>query len=187
MIITKLTESTTMNSKKLIAGHTPPTIVTSKLGGGNEDLFKPNDNFDWRMLVVYRGKHCPMCTDYLVNLNLLLPKFHELGVDVVAASADSQEKAIEHTTELNLNFSVGYELTIEQMQTLGLYISNPRSTEETDRPFAEPGLFVVNEKNELQIIDLSNAPFARPELKTLLMGLGFIRNTDNNYPIRGTH
>jgi len=176
-----------MKLMKLTAGQTLPSILTPILGGGSQNLFKPQGDYDWRMLVVYRGKHCPICTDYLVSLNSLLPKFNELGIDVVAVSADPQHKAIEHTSELNLNFNVAYDLTLEQMQTLGLYISNPRSPDETDRPFAEPGLFVVNEKNELQIIDLSNAPFARPELKSMLMGLAFIRNPDNNYPIRGTY
>ena len=31
-----------------------------------------------------------------------------------------------------------------QMLALGLYVSEPRSEEETDRPFAEPGVFVIN-------------------------------------------
>ncbi len=176
-----------MTSKKLNAGSTPPNLVVSKLGGGVEELLKPKKEFDWRMLVVYRGKHCPICTDYLSTLNSLLPEFHELGVDVMAVSADSRTRAIEHTGDLNLNFDVGFDLTIEQMSALGLYISNPRSPQETDRHFAEPGLFVVNEKNELQIVDVSNAPFARPDLQSMLMGLRFIRNPDNNYPIRGTY
>ena len=53
--------------------------------------------------------------------------------------------------------------------------------------FAEPGLFIINEKGQLQVIDISNGPFVRPELEVLLAGLGFIRNPDNNYPIRGTY
>ena len=71
------------------------------------------------------------------------------------------------------------------MNTLGLYISDPRSEKETDHPFAEPGVFVTNAKGEIQIIDISNAPFARPELEALANGLSFIRK--NDYPIRGTH
>ena len=39
---------------------------------------------------------------------------------------------------------------------------------------------------QVQVTDISNAPFARPDLKTLLGGLRFIRNPENNYPIRGT-
>lgn len=67
---------------------------------------------------------------------------------------------------------------------LGLYISAPRSPNETDRLFPEPGLFVVNPEGKAHIIDVSNAPFARPDLRGVLNGLKFIRERD--YPIRGT-
>ncbi len=70
------------------------------------------------------------------------------------------------------------------MRRLGLYVSEPRSPQETDRPFPEPGLFVINPDHQLQIIDVSNAPFARPDLASLLDGLKFIQ--DKDYPIRGT-
>jgi hypothetical protein len=88
---------------------------------------------------------------------------------------------------MNLSFPLAYDLSIAQMQTLGLYISHPKSPEETDRPFAEPGIYVINEKGQVQVTDISNAPFARPDLATLIGGLGFIRNPENNYPIRGTY
>jgi hypothetical protein len=70
------------------------------------------------------------------------------------------------------------------MQRLGLYISEPRSPQETDRPFAEPGLFVVNPQGSIQIVDLSNAPFARPELGGIARGIGFVQ--EKGYPVRGT-
>lgn len=73
------------------------------------------------------------------------------------------------------------------MGTLGLYIFDPRSEKETNHPFAEPGLFVINVEGKIQIIDISSAPFARPELKALADGLAFIRDPENNYPIRGIH
>lgn len=63
-------------------------------------------------------------------------------------------------------------------------MSSPRSPAETDRHFPEPGVFVINPEGRLQIIDISNAPFARPDLAALLTGLKFIQAKD--YPIRGT-
>jgi len=62
--------------------------------------------------------------------------------------------------------------------------SEPRSDTETDRPFPEPGLFVVNPKGKVQIVDISNAPWARPDLARVANGLKYLQ--DNNYPIRGT-
>jgi hypothetical protein len=74
---------------------------------------------------------------------------------------------------------------MKQMRgALGLYISEPRSPQETDRPFAEPGLFVINPKGRVQIADISHAPFARPDLSGILNGIKVIQ--ERNYPIRGT-
>jgi len=176
-----------MNAKKMAAGQQFPLIVVNKLGGGMLDLSKPPTKFDWRIVVIYRGKHCPYCTEYLVELNGLLEDFNDVGLDVVALSADSEERANMQIPDLNLKFDVGYDLSLEQMRSLGLYITTPRSEAESDRPFAEPAFFVINEKNQAQIIDISNIAFGRPELKTMLRGLKHIRKPENNYPIRGTH
>ena len=126
-----------------------------------------------------------MGTSFLKELNVLLGDFNALGVDGVAVSADPAEKARDHMALVRPDFRVGYDMTPSQMRALGLYISDPRSPEETDRPFAEPGIFVVNADGLVQVTDISNAPFARPDIKTLLGGLRFIRNPENNYPIRG--
>ncbi|WP_226645419.1 redoxin domain-containing protein [Microbulbifer variabilis] len=176
-----------MGNFKLAAGGDFPVLDVAKLGGGQMQLGKPAGGFPWQMVVVYRGKHCPLCTKYLRALNALLLRYHEEGVFVVAVSADSADKALQHMREINPDFPIGVNLSISQMQQLGLYISNPRSPQETDKPFAEPGIFVINEAGRLQIVDISNAPFARPDLQTLLMGIEFIRNPENNYPIRGTY
>jgi len=69
------------------------------------------------------------------------------------------------------------------MRLLGLYISSPRSADETDRNFGEPATFVINPQGEIQIVDISNAPFSRPELAGLLRGIRFV--TEKDYPIRG--
>ncbi|WP_299632672.1 peroxiredoxin-like family protein [uncultured Roseobacter sp.] len=175
-----------MTAQKLPAGSQFPDIVVAQLGGDRLTLGAPAEGRDWQLVVVYRGKHCPMCTSYLTELNALLPEYHALGVDVVAVSADPEDKAQDQIALVTPDFPVGYDLSIGQMHALGLYVSEPRSAPETDRPFAEPGIFVVNAEGRVQVTDISNAPFARPDLKTLLGGLRFIRNPDNNYPIRGT-
>lgn len=108
-----------------------------------------------------------------------------MGVDIIAVSGDSKAQLESHLDKLDIEFPIAYGLTVEQMKTLGLYISEPRSEKETDHPFAEPAVFVINAEGDIQIIDISNAPFSRPELAALANGLSFIR--DNDYPIRGTH
>lgn len=175
-----------MQTKKLTAGETFPSFDIPLLGGDKIQAGKARAPFDWQLLLVYRGKHCPLCTRYLNELNQLLEEFNNLGVDVIALSSDPEDKALSHMEEVKPNYSVGHSLSIEQMRMLGLYISAPRSPQETDRTFAEPGLFIINHLGNLQIIDISNAPFTRPSLQSLINGLKFIRNPDNDYPIRGT-
>jgi hypothetical protein len=70
------------------------------------------------------------------------------------------------------------------MHALGLYVSAPRSPQETDRPFAEPGLFVINPAGTVQVVDISNAPWARPDLAAIARGVKRIQEL--GYPIRGT-
>jgi hypothetical protein len=70
------------------------------------------------------------------------------------------------------------------MRELGLYISEPRSPQETDRPFSEPGLFVTKPAGPAPDHRHLERAFARPDLDGLLNGLKFIQEKD--YPIRGT-
>lgn len=176
-----------MTSNKFKAGDKFPAITLPTISGEKIMVGAPQGGADWRMVVVYRGKHCPLCTRYLNELEKLKTEYLQLGVDIVAVSADNINQATAHMEELTISYPLAYGLTIEHMQQLGLYISNPHSAQETDHIFAEPGLFVINDQGEVQVVDISNGPFVRPELAILLSGLGFIRNPANNYPIRGTY
>lgn len=169
-------------SSKLDAGAAMPELSLSKVGGGDVRIGGKRDG--WQLVVVYRGLHCPICKRYLTKLEGLKPGFEENQAEVVAVSGDPREKAEAEVEELGLSFDVAYDLSPEQMRTLGLYVSNPRSPEETDRQFPEPGLFLVNPQGQAQVIDVSNAPFSRPDLENLLNGLKTVR--ERNYPIRGT-
>lgn len=137
------------------------------------------------MVIVYRGKHCPLCAKYFRQLEDLLPRYRDMGVEVVAVSADQEGKARAFVEDTGTSVPVGYDLSVAQMNALGLYVSDPRSPQETDRPFAEPGLFVLRADGALQIVDISNAPFSRPDLEALANGIAFVREKD--YPVRGTH
>lgn len=174
-----------MNTFKFKAGATFPSITKSTLEGTTRDLSKPLGGKDWQMLIVYRGRHCPLCTRFLNELTDYKPRLDALNIDLVAVSGDSEEQLQEHTSRLNVSFPLFYGLSLEEMKSLGLYISHPRSEQETDHPFAEPGLYVINEDGTLQVVDISNNPFVRPDLENLVSGLEWIRK--NDYPIRGTY
>ena len=167
---------------KLDAGAATPRLTLDLVGGGSADIGGARDGF--QLLVVYRGKHCPVCMNYLAGLNQMQDDFAGANTELVVVSADPQEKAAATQAEQGWTFPLAYGLSQEQMRTLGLYVSQPRSDAETDRPFAEPGVFVTNPKGELQIVDTSNAPWVRPELGGILRGVNRIQEVD--YPIRGT-
>lgn len=169
----------------LDAGQNIPKITLPTLDGETATLGQPRGGNDWQLVVVYRGLHCPICKTYLETLDGMVAKFNEIGVDVLAISGDPEDRARKMAEEKGLDLALGYDLSLDQMRDLGLYISDPRSPEETDRPFAEPGVFVINAEGKVQIVDISNAPFARPDLERLLSGIGFVR--DKDYPVRGTH
>jgi len=172
-------------SEKLSAGQPMPRLTLLKAGGGEVRIGEgAAETGGWQMVVAYRGRHCPICKRYFARLNDLLDGYAEANVDVVAVSCDPQEKAEADVKEGGWRFPVGYGLSLDDARRLGLYVSKPRSPEETDRPFTEPGLFVVNPEGKTHIIDISNAPFARPDLEGVLNGLKFIQA--KNYPIRGT-
>lgn len=173
-----------MASTKLAAGQKFPETTVPLVAGGNVSLGS-NGTDKWQLVIIYRGKHCPICMRYLAELESLKPEFEAAGIAVIALSGDGAEKAEAVVSENNLTFPVGYDLSVGQMAELGLYVSDPRSPKETDQPFPEPGLFVLRPDNVIQIIDISNAPFARPDLGAILRGIRFIR--ENDYPIRGTH
>lgn len=163
-----------------------PKLLVQSEDGTPRDLSTPQTSADWMMVVVYRGRHCPLCTKYLNQLEGFKQELQELNVELAAVSADSLEQLQDHKRKLQVSYPLYYGLSLEQMSELGLYISTPRSAQETDHPFAEPALFVINEQGLLHVVDLSNNPFVRPELKTLVSGLRWIRDPQNNYPIRGT-
>ncbi|MDJ0759443.1 MAG: redoxin family protein [Woeseiaceae bacterium] len=175
------------STAKLHAGANFPALSVNSQDDAPVDISKPTGDADWQMVVVYRGRHCPMCTKFLNSLSSFRQRLLDIGIDVAAVSGDSKEQLEDHLTRLDVNFPLFYGLTLEQMQDLGLYISVPRSEQETDHNFAEPGLFVINADGQVQVVDLSNNPFARPDLEIFVGGLEWIRNPENNYPIRGTY
>jgi len=168
-------------SQKITAGGAMPDITLSTTDGGQAELGGAGDR--WKMVVVYRGVHCPICKSYTARVEALKDQFDELDTDIIFVSGDNAEKAKSFADEVGLKLPVAYDLSVDQMKQLGLYISDPRPTE-TDRPFPEPGLFVVNEKGQAHIVDVSNAPFVRPEPELIIRGITHIKK--NDYPIRGT-
>ncbi len=174
-----------MPTKKISSGSQLPKITLALVAGGEVTLGKPQKPGNWQLIFVYRGLHCPLCKKYLKNLEDLKDKFINQKAEIIAISGDSKNKASTMVESTELSFPVAYGLSIEQMKNLGLYISHPRSPEETDRPFPEPAMFAINAERKIQLIDISNTPFNRSNPEELLETVQWIQ--ENNYPIRGTY
>jgi peroxiredoxin len=131
-----------MKTEKLAPGSIFPKITVRTVAGEQLTLGGAKSDAErWQLVVIYRGKHCPICAKYLATLKDLQSDFGDQNVDVFAISGDGIDKAKTQVAEGNLGFPVGYDLQPVQMEQLGLYISDPRSPQETDQPFPEPGLF----------------------------------------------
>lgn len=176
-----------MNRSNLQPGQTFPSIVLPLLGGGETDISKPRGDHDWKLVLVYRGKHCPLCTNYLQELENVREEFSGIGIDIIAVSSDSETRATTHLAEIETQYPVAYGLNLEQMKTLGLYISGPQNGMNVEGPFAEPGLFIINDQGKLQLVDISNVPFSRPNLSNIAGGMKWLRGQTQEFPINGTH
>ncbi len=144
------------------------------------------ENFS--LIVFYRGLHCPICSGYIRDLDRKESKFNEKGVEVLALSNDSADRAGETKDSWDLpNLTIGHSLSIEAARDWGLYISTSRGVTsvgiEEPALFSEPGLFLVRPDRTLYASAVNTMPFARTNFGELLKALDFIIEKD--YPARG--
>lgn len=148
-----------------------PALQFESTTGQSIEIGGPRER--WQLVVVYRGKHCGRCKPYLDKLESLKPQWQAAGFDIVAISADTMEKAQADVAKFGWTFPVCHGLGEATMRELALHVSDPASPEETDRRFAEPGVFCLRPDGTVQIMAISNGPSARPDLAELLDGMTF--------------
>ena len=82
-----------------------------------------------------------------------------------------QLDSLRATTETKeITYRIAYGLKLTDMHKWGLYISHPRNIRETEHPFPEPALFLINPEGQVQVAEYSNSPFVRPDLRILIEG-----------------
>jgi peroxiredoxin len=171
-------------TSKLHPGQAFAAVTFKQLDGGDITF---GASGGWQALFVIRGQHCPICKSYLSEIEQRREALTALGVSVAAVSAvsaDSETQTRITAEAAKVKFPLLYGMDEATMHRLGLYVSEPRSAQETDHRFPEPALFVVNPQGVLHLVDIANAPFLRPDLDRIVRGLGFI--IEKAYPIRGT-
>lgn len=159
-----------------------PALSFPTLSGGVWTLAdRAPQNFTF--VTFYRGSHCPLCAKYLKSVEAALPAFAEKGVDVVAVSMDSEERAQRSARDWGIEaLTIGYGLTLDQAAAWGLYFSSARAEKEP-AAFSEPGHFLIRPNNEVFFASTQSAPFTRPSVDDLLSAVTFV--TENGYPARG--
>ena len=159
-----------------------PALDLPLLGGGRFNLADRQPR-SFTMVVAYRGLHCPICKTYIRDLDRKLDDFVQKGVDVVAISTDTKERAEQSKSEWGIErLPIAYGLSIEKAREWGLFIS--ASIKENEPAlFAEPGLYLVRPDGTLYAASIQTMPFARPSFSEVLAAVDFV--TQKNYPARG--
>ncbi len=161
-----------------------PDLSVDTLDSGRWNLADQNPA-NFTMIVFYRGYHCPVCKSYLQKLEGLSDAYGEAGFSTIAVSMDDEDRARRSAEEWGLSrITIGYGLSAADARAWGLYISSAIKDAEADI-FCEPGLFWIRPDGRLYLADVSNMPWARPDLEFLQSKIPFA--VENGYPARGTH
>jgi peroxiredoxin len=164
-----------------------PALVTPILFGEVFELGKRSPaNFS--LVVFYRGLHCPICSTHLRDLNTKIDELAKRGVETIAISSDTEERAAEAAKNWKLgNLKLGYQLTEMTARSWGLYMSKGKGQTsigiEEPALFSEPGMFLIRPDGRLYWGSVSTMPFARPHFDEVLKALDFV--LAKNYPARG--
>ena len=159
-----------------------PELTVNTVGGTPWNVYEQHPKA-FTLIVFYRGYHCPACKSQLTQLNELMPRFEEQGVQVIAISSNDQYNAEKASEEWPVDsVRLGYGLSIDQARAWGLFISAAIREKEPSQ-FSEPGLFLIRPDSTLYFASIQTMPFARPDLGEVLQNIEKVMRTD--YPARG--
>lgn len=162
---------------------TPAPALDLPLVSGGRFRLAEQEPDAFTMVVFYRGHHCPVCRAQLSELDRRLDEVQEAGIDVVAVSGDTEERARRSVEEWGLDrLPVAHGQDVDSMREWGLFVSKAVKEGEPDL-FGEPGLFLVRPDGTLFWQVVGSMPFARPRLDDVLKGVAFVQEHD--YPARG--
>ena len=110
-----------------------------------------------------------------------LDDYSDANASVIVVSMDSEDKAKKTQLDWGLDkLNIGYNLSLEDAKNWGLFISKSIKEAESDI-FCEPGLFIIKKDGSIYMVNISNMPWARPDLSTFPAKLKFAQ--DNKYPV----
>ena len=142
-----------------------PALSIDSVGGGQISL--PGDLAGaFGVVLIYRGSWCPYCVAQLTGFAQAAGELAELGVKLVALSADDGPSSNELATKLRLPFPIGFGADVDLVRAVtGAYINaEPRYLQSTG--------FVLDPEGKLMTAVYSSLAIGR-----LVAGdvIGFIR------------
>lgn len=173
----------------LIPRQKTPNLTLPTLDHGTFDLATEQSERG-TIICFYRGLHCPICANYLKELEKRVGEFAERGVNCIAVSSDGEERTRAMADKIEAkSLRFGYDLPLSVARDWGLYISTSRGTTsigiEEPALFSEPGLFMVTSQQTLYYGSVQTMPFVRPHFAELVGALDFAISKD--YPARGEY
>ncbi len=173
----------------LVPRQKTPDLEVASLSHAGFNLASDNPE-RFTLVAFYRGLHCPICANYLKELERLTPEYEKRGVKTIAISSDGQERAQEMAEKIGAsNLRIGYGLPLSVAKAWGLSISTSRGKTSVgiDEPelFSEPGVFLVRPDQTLYYASVQTMPFVRPVFKEMVQALDFV--IANDYPARGEY
>lgn len=172
-----------MKITPLLPRHPVPALDIKLVAGQRFVLGEaPAERFD--MLLFYRGLHCPICAKQLTDFEKHASEFASRGVNIIAISTDSEERAIKMADKVNAKgVKIAYDFSLQEARHWGLYLSESLGTTSTgiDEPkiFSEPALYLIKPDATLYYATVQNMPFVRPA------AIDYIIKED--YPARGEY
>lgn len=173
----------------LIPRQKTPGLTLPTLDNGTFDLASESSERG-TVICFYRGLHCPICANYLKELEKRVADFAERGVTCIAVSSDGEERTRKMAEKIEAKaLRFAYDLPLPVAKEWGLYISTSRGKTsigiEEPALFSEPGLFMVTPEQTLYYGSVQTMPFVRPHFSELVGALDFA--IANNYPARGEY
>ncbi len=173
----------------LVPRQKAPDLVLETLNHGRFDLAAERPE-RLTLICFYRGLHCPICANYLKELERLTPAFAERGVATIAISSDGEPRASQMAEKIGAkSLRIAYGLKLSDARGWGLYISTSRGKTsigiEEPRLFSEPGLFLIKPDQTIYYLSVQSMPFVRPNFSEMVQALDFM--IKNDYPARGEY
>ena len=166
---------------RLIPRQSVPELSVPIVGADPWSLAEQTPN-TFTLVAFYRGLHCPICRGWLGSLEKTVGDFAERGVDVIAISMDTRDRAEKSKEDWRLaDVPLGYALPEGTARDWGLYFSEGIGDEPT--LFSEPGLFIIRPDGELYFAAVQTMPFTRPAFKELVGAVDYA--VEHDYPARG--